>query len=135
MKAHLKVNATNIGSVLLGLIISFFPKCPFCWPAYLSIFSSLELASIPYQPWLRPMMMALFFVNTFSLFVIARKRKNYTSFSLNVTGAILIMVSISIITSALLTYIGLLMIITSSLWNLYAKKLVCKVEGLETFSG
>ena len=125
MKIYLKGNTGHFGTVLLSVILSFFPKCPFCWAAYMSIFSTLGLASIPYMPWLQPVMMVFFLVNIFTLFMIARKRKNYTSFVFSVTGALLIMVSKFMTTSPLLTYLGLLMIITASLWNLVFKKLAC----------
>jgi hypothetical protein len=125
MRIDLKGNTGHFGNVLLSVILSFFPKCPFCWAAYMSIFSTLGLASIPYMPWLQPVMMVFFLVNIFTLFMIARKRKNYTSFAFSVTGALLIMVSKFLTTSLLLTYLGLLMIITASLWNLVFKKLAC----------
>src|SRR5258708_5940722 len=125
MKIYLKGNSGHFGTVLLSVILSFFPKCPFCWAAYMSIFSTLGLASIPYLPWLQPVMMAFFLVNIFTLFMIARKRKNYTSFAFSVTGALLIIVSKFMTTSLLLTYLGLLTIITASLWNLVFKKLAC----------
>jgi hypothetical protein len=125
MRTILKVTASNLGTVSLGVILSFFPKCPFCWAAYMSIFSTLGLASIPYMPWLQPVMMLVFLVNIFTLFMIARKRKNYTSFALNATGAVFLMVSKLVTVSPLLTYAGLLMIIGASLWNLVSKKLAC----------
>jgi hypothetical protein len=125
MRIYLKGNTGNLGTVLLGVILSFFPKCPFCWAAYMSIFSTLGLASVPYMPWLQPVMMVFFLVNIFTLFMIARKRNNYTSFAFSVTGALMIMVSKFMTASLLLTYLGLLMIITASLWNLVFKKLAC----------
>ena len=128
MIANLKVLATSAGSVLLSVIISFFPKCPFCWAAYMSLFSSVGLASVPYMPWLKPVMIGFFAVNFFTLFMIARKRNNFASFGLSMTGAMLIMISTFLTAPRILIYTGLLLIIASSLWNLFARKLACKVS-------
>jgi hypothetical protein len=128
MKAFMKLNAINLGSVLLGVIISFFPKCVFCWAAYMSIFSTLGIISIPYVPWLEPLLTVFFLVNVFTLFHIARKRKNYGPFCLSMAGALLIMASKFVIPSGLLTYSGLLMIIAASILNLITRNLACKIE-------
>jgi hypothetical protein len=125
MRTYLKGNASNFGTVLLSVILSFFPKCPFCWAAYMSIFSTFGLASIPYMPWLQPVMVVFFLVNIFTLFTVARKRKNYASFALSVTGASFLLGSTFMSVSLWLTYTGLLMIIAASLWNLFSKKLAC----------
>jgi hypothetical protein len=130
MKAGSRVNVSHIGSVLFAVIISFFPKCPFCWAAYMSIFSSLGLVSIPYTPWLQPVMMGFFLVNIFALFTIAKKRKNYASFGLNATGVLLLIASKFLVESLALMYAGLLMIITASLWNLFTRKLACDSKTL-----
>src|SRR5262249_51879337 len=31
--------------------VAFFPKCPVCWAAYLSMFGVAGLQSVPYAPW------------------------------------------------------------------------------------
>jgi hypothetical protein len=132
MRATPRLNISHIGSVMFAVIISFFPKCPFCWAAYMSIFSSLGLASIPYAPWLQPVMIVFFCVNIFALFTIAKKRKNYMSFGLNVTGALLLITSKTVIESVIVMYAGILMIITASLWNLFTRKLACDSKTLKT---
>lgn len=132
MKAHIKINGMNLGSLVLGVIIAFFPKCAFCWAAYMSIFSTMGIASIPYLPWLQPVLVIFFIVNVFTMFFIARKRNDYNAFIFGVAGAMFVLFSKVIITSVWLTYLGLLMIVASSLWNLFTKKLTCNVE---KFSG
>src|SRR5215212_2062356 len=50
--------ARTLPSVLLGILIAFFPKCPGCCMAYLSMFGSVGLAVTPYVSWLYPLLFA-----------------------------------------------------------------------------
>jgi protein SCO1/2 len=43
-----------IFATLASLAFAFFPKCPVCWAAYLSLFGIVALEQIPYAPWLLP---------------------------------------------------------------------------------
>ena len=43
---------------LASLGVAFFPKCPVCWAAYLSVFGIAGLEQIPYAPWLQPVLAA-----------------------------------------------------------------------------
>ncbi len=125
--AFLKADTNQFGSLVLSVAIAFFPKCAFCWAAYLSVFSAFGIASIPYTPWLKPVMITFFLTNFVTLFLIARKRKNYISFMISVIGAIFIMISSLSNTSPFFAYTGLVLIVASGLWNLLTRKLACKV--------
>ncbi len=46
----------SIPSIFLGLTIAFFPKCPVCWAAYLSVLSIVEATKVPYVPWMYPLL-------------------------------------------------------------------------------
>src|SRR3954464_1419237 len=48
----------TLPSVLLSILIAFFPKCPACCIAYLSMFGSVGLAVTPYVEWLYPLLLA-----------------------------------------------------------------------------
>jgi len=58
---------------LLGTIaslgVAFFPKCPICWAAYLSMFGVAGLNQIPYSPWLQPLLIALMLINLVSVWL------------------------------------------------------------------
>jgi hypothetical protein len=84
-----KKTARAVPSMLLSLLIAFFPKCPFCWAAYMSMFGSLGLAQLPYLKWLLPVLMALLAVH---LFLLYKKipQKGYLPFVLSLAGAIII---------------------------------------------
>ena len=52
-----KQSARTVPSILLGILIAFFPKCPLCWAVYMSMFGSIGIAKLPYMPWLLPVML------------------------------------------------------------------------------
>lgn len=49
----------TIPSALLSFLIAFFPKCPLCWTVYMSMFSSVGMAKLPYMKWLLPFLFVL----------------------------------------------------------------------------
>lgn len=57
--AHAGRTAKTLPSALLSIGIAFFPKCPFCWAAYMSALGSLGLVKIPYLPWMLPVLLGL----------------------------------------------------------------------------
>ncbi|MFN0215142.1 MAG: hypothetical protein ACKVT2_12875, partial [Saprospiraceae bacterium] len=52
----IKKTARSAPSILLGFLVAFFPKCPICWAAYMSMFGSFGLARTPYMGWLFPVL-------------------------------------------------------------------------------
>jgi protein SCO1/2 len=76
-----------------SLGFAFFPKCPFCWAAYLSVFGMAGLERIPYSPWLKPVFVVLMLLNLFSVWVRSRTTRRLTAFGLVLAGALAIIVS------------------------------------------
>jgi len=87
-----------IGSALpaalsaLALAAAFFPKCPVCWAAYLSVFGIAGLEQMPYSPWLLPLFACLMLVNLGSLWLRHRARERMTGFYIAATGALTILI-------------------------------------------
>lgn len=79
-----------IPSVLLSILIAFFPKCPMCWAVYMSMFGSLGLAQLPYMGWLLPVLIGFLAIH---LFMIYKKstRANYWPFLLSLVGVLVIL--------------------------------------------
>lgn len=79
-----------IPSVLLSILIAFFPKCPMCWAVYMSMFGSLGLAQLPYMGWLLPVLIGFLAIH---LFMIYKKstRTNYLPFLLSLAGVLIIL--------------------------------------------
>lgn len=82
--------ARSLPSLFLGVLLAFFPKCPVCWAAYMSLFGSVWLARTPYAAWLFP---ALLSVSALHLLFLLRKsrQKGYAPFLLSLTGIVLVL--------------------------------------------
>lgn len=78
-----------IGSAA-SVVAAFFPKCPMCWAAYLSLFGIASLERLPYSPWLQPLFVGLMLVNLASLWLRARAAGTYVGFGLAAAGALVV---------------------------------------------
>jgi protein SCO1/2 len=46
-----------------SVAVPLFPKCPVCWATYFSLFGALGLGTVPYSPWLRPVLVVAMVLN------------------------------------------------------------------------
>lgn len=122
-KQVIKTNA----SFLMAVIIAFFPKCPFCWAAYMSMFSFLGLNTISYQPWLLPLFIVLFFANLVSLYF-NRKHHGYKLLLLSLAGALLIVMNRLYWNVPVIVYCGAALLVTASLWNSLSGRMVNSIR-------
>src|SRR6185295_9869795 len=70
-KRSQRATSSVVGS-LASLALAFFPKCPICWAAYMSLFGIVGLDRIPYSPWLQPVLAAVMLINLASVWWRAR---------------------------------------------------------------
>jgi hypothetical protein len=84
-----KKNGKAIPSILLSVLIAFFPKCPLCWAVYMSMFSCFGLSKLPYMGWLLPVLMIFLGIH---LYVIYKKsiRNRHFIFMLSLSGGIVL---------------------------------------------
>ncbi len=86
----------SVSTIVLPLIIAFFPKCPICWMAYLSFFGIASMESIPYSPWLFPVVCVMLVLNLILLYRIAKRRNGMIPFVVSCTGTFfLLLIAIS----------------------------------------
>lgn len=85
--------ASPMLATLASLAMAFFPKCPICWSAYLSVFGIAGLKQIPYSPWLQPVLFALMLINLGSVWLRGRSTGRMTGFYLVSAGALAILLS------------------------------------------
>jgi protein SCO1/2 len=78
---------------LASLGVAFFPKCPVCWAAYLSLFGIASLEQVPYSPWLQPVLGAVMLLNLASVWLRGRSTGRMLGFHLVIAGALAIVVS------------------------------------------
>lgn len=85
--------ASSMSGTLASIGVAFFPKCPFCWAAYLSVFGIAGLEQIPYTPWLSAVLVAVMLINLASVWLRGHSTGQMSGFYLVSAGALVIMVS------------------------------------------
>lgn len=94
--AHLSAGGTTASTILstiAALGVAFFPKCPLCWAAYLSVFGIAGLNQIPYVPWLQPVLALVVLINIASVWIRGRVTGKMSGFYLVSIGALAIIAS------------------------------------------
>ncbi|MFB6456172.1 hypothetical protein ACE38W_12945 [Chitinophaga sp. Hz27] len=115
-------SARSLPSVLLSILIAFFPKCPVCWAVYMSMFGSIGLAKLPFLPWLLPVFTGLL------LFHLAMQYRNIRTkgilpFCCSVAGVTCLLLSRFMFPGIKpMMYAGMAFIILGSLMASFAKR-------------
>jgi protein SCO1/2 len=78
---------------LSSLGLAFFPRCPACWAAYMSVLGIAGLDKIPYSPWLQPILFGLMLLNLLVVWLRGRATRRMSAFFLVTAGAIAIIAS------------------------------------------
>ncbi|MCP9752788.1 SCO family protein [Ferruginibacter sp. HRS2-29] len=102
--------------VVFPILVVFFPKCPFCWAAYLSVFGISGLHSIPYSPWLLPVIFGVMVLNLAFLYRKAIVRNGLFPFWISLIGTLLVSIGY-IITYKLVSFFGIGLIFTGAVLN------------------
>jgi hypothetical protein len=82
-------------NTLASFAAAFFPKCPVCWSAYLSVLGIAGLEQIPYSPWLQPLLVAAMVINLASIWLRAGATGRMSGPCLATAGALAIVLSIA----------------------------------------
>jgi protein SCO1 len=109
--------AGPVFGTLASLAVAFFPKCPICWAAYLSLFGVAGLIQIPYSPWLQPVFVTVMLINVFSVWLRARFTGRWWPLYLVSAGALLILISTMKLGAEAAAIPGIVMTLAGSLWN------------------
>jgi len=121
-------------SPILGTLFSigfaFFPKCPICWAAYLSVFGIAGLEQIPYSPWLRIVFAIVMLINLGSVWLRARATGRMLGFYLVSLGAAAIIVSKFRESWAPLAFVGILLTLSGSMLSAVTGRKVSSVMRL-----
>jgi mercuric ion transport protein len=80
----------SVGSVGLSLLIAFFPKCPLCLAAYMSMLGSIGLSYSQYAGWILPILVVFLGLHLWSMFK-KGSQKGYLPFAFSLTGAVLML--------------------------------------------
>jgi protein SCO1/2 len=107
--------ASPLMGTLASIAIAFFPKCPICWAAYLSMLGVTGLVQIPYSPWLQPILAVLMVANIASVWLRGRATRQMTGPFLVTLGALAILASKIDSGSVKLATLGIVLTLAGSL--------------------
>ena len=112
--------ATPMLATLASVAVVFFPKCPLCWAAYMSFFGIAGVESIPYSPWLQPLLAILLLFNLTSVWFRARSTGRMLPFYLVTLGALAIITSKVFAGLDPLGMTGVVFTLAGSVWSTIA---------------
>lgn len=110
-----------------ALFIAFFPKCPFCWAAYMSYLGATGVVSVQYQPWLIWVLVGLLTINVGVLYW-TRHRHGLGPFWLCLAGAALVITNRLWLNEPALLGLGAAFLLTGSLWNSLSPKMTDSIR-------
>ena len=121
--------ARSVPTALLGVLIAFFPKCPVCAAAYMSMFGSVWLASAPLAAWLFPVLIGFSGLNL--LLLLRRSEdKGYGPFVLALAGTTAILLGRSLFPDHRWVLVpGMLLMLSGSLLNSFSLDLYARARG------
>jgi protein SCO1/2 len=107
--------SASLLSMIPSFVVAFFPKCPLCWAAYMSVFGIAGLQSIPYSPWLLPAFILLMLANLILIFKRAKQRRGMEAFYLALSGTLILPTVGLYFKLPYASYLGIAMIFAGSL--------------------
>ena len=107
-----------------GMVIAFLPVglCPACWPVYAGLLSSLGLGFLLDTAWLLPLTVFFLIIALLALAYRARSRRGYAPLCVGIMAVGMILFSKFVINSDIFLYMGLAMLLGSSVWNSWPHK-------------
>ena len=125
VKTRQRLNfASPVFGTAVALALALFPKCPFCWAAYLSLFGIVGLESIPYSPWLQPVLAILLLSNLTSIWFRGRGTGRMIPFYLVTAGAIAIVASKAFAGPDAAGFLGVTLTLVGSVWSTINRSLL-----------
>jgi protein SCO1/2 len=125
VKTNERVKLTSpVFGTAVALALALFPKCPLCWAAYLSFFGIAGLESVPYSPWLQPVLAILLLSNLTSIWFRARGTGRMLPFYLVTAGALLIVASKAFAGPDAAGFLGVALTMVGSIWSTLNRSLL-----------
>jgi protein SCO1/2 len=112
----------NAVALLATIGVAFFPKCPICWAAYLSVFGIAGLDQIPYSPSLQPILATVMLINLGSVWLRARATGRMLAFYFASAGALAIICSKFSEALKAVALFGVILTLTGSMLSAFSKR-------------
>lgn len=111
-----KVAATTITGTLASLAWAFFPKCPMCWAAYLSVFGIAGIEKIFSSSKMQVVLVGMMLINIVSVWFRGRATRRMSGFYLVCAGVVTIILGKAAAWDQA-AVAGVLLTVTGSLWS------------------
>ena len=118
----------KISTIVLPILIAFFPKCPMCWAGYMNLLGITGIVSIKHQPWLIYVFAGLAIFNLYNLYRLSKRRNGLSPFYLALVGTGILALNYWLDLSNFWLVIGLIFLIISTLLNSLSFKLYHKLS-------
>jgi hypothetical protein len=104
-----------------GISVALLPKlaCPFCWPFYSGIVSSVGLGFLISTKYLLPLTIALLILALGVLAYHAKQRRRYGPLALGIVGAGAVLMGKFDLESNWMTFTGIVILVVASAWNMW----------------
>jgi len=111
-------------AVLPGAGVALLPvgACPACWPAYAGLLGSIGLGFLLDSAYLLPVTAAVLAVALLPLGYRARERRGFGPLALGVGATVAALIGKFALSSNLLLYVGLALLVGASIWNTWPRR-------------
>lgn len=114
-------------TVILPILIAFFPKCPMCWAAYLNLIGLSSIVSIKHQPWLIYVFIGFAVFNLINLYRLSKRRNGLLPFHLALIGTSILGLNYWLGLHSSLLILGISLTLLATLLNSLSFKLYHKL--------
>lgn len=118
----------RLSTIVLPVLIAFFPKCPMCWMAYLNLIGMGSIVSVSHQPWFVYIFIGLAIFNLTNLYCLSKKRNGLFPFYLALCGMLLLGLNYWLGFGSLILALGFFLTLISTLLSSLSFKQYHKIS-------
>jgi protein SCO1/2 len=116
--SHMQADAAvTFFGTLASVGWAFFPKCPMCWAAYLSVLGMVGIGQIPYPAKMEPVLLAAILINLASVWFRARAIRRMSGFYLVSAGTLMMLLAKTVAGCESMAAWGVTGALAGSIWS------------------
>ncbi|MCE7065270.1 SCO family protein [Dyadobacter sp. CY326] len=126
--SNFKDKFESLTSPILSFLIVFFPKCPFCLAAYMSVIGITNIHFLRFATKLLPLFVILLCINLYALYKGARRRNGLLPFYLSLAGLACIVLLSQVFGIQSAGYLAICFMLTGALLNSMPREKFVKLK-------